>query len=75
MGQFNLMDWLPLFPWEGPPVPRFTGLSWVKLGMANSAPALPMTAGNYTNKEEWDVEWNEDGMPVKITVHRDAHRS
>ena len=31
-------------------------------------------AGTYSNKEEWDVSYNEDGLPTKITIHRDATR-
>ena len=31
-------------------------------------------AGQYSNKEEWDVTYNEDGLPTKITIHRDATR-
>ncbi len=24
----TLADWLPMFPWEGPPLPRFLGIYW-----------------------------------------------
>jgi len=33
------------------------------------------TAGAYQNAESWDVQYNEDGLPTKITIHRDARRS
>lgn len=26
----------------------------------------------YTNKETWDIEWNEDGLPKRVTIHREA---
>ncbi len=26
-----LADWLPMFPWEGPPLPRFLGIYWPRL--------------------------------------------
>ena len=29
----------------------------------------------YRNTEVWDLEWNEDGLPKRITVHRDAVQS
>lgn len=33
------------------------------------------SAGNYKNEEAWSVEYNSDGLPTHITVHRDAKRS
>lgn len=29
-------------------------------------------ATQYTNTEEWDVQYNQDGLPTKIVVHRKA---
>jgi len=26
----------------------------------------------YFNTETWDISWNEDGLPAKVTIHRDA---
>ena len=26
----------------------------------------------YFNTETWDITWNEDGLPAKVTIHRDA---
>lgn len=28
----------------------------------------------YTNKEVVEIEWNSDGLPTKITTHRDARQ-
>lgn len=29
-------------------------------------------ARRYQNSETWDITWNEDGLPSKVTIHRDA---
>lgn len=29
-------------------------------------------ATQYSNKEEWDIAYNSDGLPVKVTIHRKA---
>ncbi|GAI97439.1 unnamed protein product [marine sediment metagenome] len=26
----------------------------------------------YTNEEVWEVEWNEEGLPSKVVIHRRA---
>ena len=31
-------------------------------------------AAQYNNVESWDVSYNEDGLPTKITIHREAIR-
>ena len=31
-------------------------------------------ASTYNNVESWDVAYNEDGLPTKITIHREAVR-
>ncbi len=31
-------------------------------------------SSQYSNAETWDVLWNEDGLPVKVTIHRDARQ-
>lgn len=31
-------------------------------------------AGTYKNEEAWDVQYNSDGLPTKIVVHRNATR-
>ena len=28
--------------------------------------------GSYQNTETWDLEWSKDGLPTKVTIHRDA---
>ena len=35
----------------------------------------PVGIGSYKNEESWDVSYNEDGMPTKIVVHRNAVRT
>ena len=32
------------------------------------------TAGTYKNEESWDVQYNADGLPTKVTIHRNAIR-
>ena len=27
---------------------------------------------SYKNTETWDIEWNDDGLPKRVTIHRDA---
>mgnify|MGYP001562562020 FL=1 len=39
-----------------------------------AAQAFVMGAGLYANSEEWEIEWNKDGLPKKVTIHRMAHR-
>ena len=39
-----------------------------------AAQPLVMGAALYTNSEEWEIEWNKDGLPKKVTIHRLAHR-
>jgi hypothetical protein len=29
-------------------------------------------AHQYKNEETWNIEWNEDGLPSKVTIHRNA---
>jgi hypothetical protein len=38
-----------------------------------AAPSQP--ASTYTNEETWDIEWSRDGVPTRITVHRNAKRT
>jgi hypothetical protein len=39
-------------------------------------PLRLMPAGSlsrqYTNEEVWDIDWSEDGLPKKVTIHRNA---
>ena len=32
-------------------------------------------ARRYVNEETWEIDWNEDGLPKKVTIHRDARES
>ena len=34
----------------------------------------PASQGSYSNKEEWSVEYNSDGLPTKIVISRNAVR-
>jgi len=39
--------------------------------------ALPFKPTNrvarqYTNEETWDIDWSEDGLPKRVTIHRNA---
>lgn len=39
---FNIADFLPMFPWEGPPLPRFLGIVWPWLQSGGGfPPSLP----------------------------------
>ena len=29
-------------------------------------------AKQYVNKEEWSIDWNEDGLPTKLVISRHA---
>lgn len=37
----SIFDWLPCLPWEGPPLPRFLGVSWPWTQQQASLPKLP----------------------------------
>jgi len=43
------------------------------LFLLNRKSQLPV-AGTYRNSEEWEVSYNSEGLPTKISVHRDAKR-
>jgi len=42
----------------------------------NGQPLRLMPAGSgarqYVNKEEWSIDWNEDGLPTKLVISRHA---
>ena len=27
---------------------------------------------SYTNEETWAIDWGEDGLPLSVTIHRNA---
>jgi hypothetical protein len=29
----------------------------------------------YRNNETWEIEWTPDGLPGKVTIHRDARQT
>ena len=31
--------------------------------------------GNYSNKEEWSISYDNDGLPTRIVISRDARKS
>jgi hypothetical protein len=37
-----------------------------------AAPAASSEEHRYRNSETWDITWNKDGLPEKVTIHRDA---
>ncbi len=51
----TLMDWLPLLPWEGPPLPRFLGIFWPRVGGEQSLP-LPTSTTRYITAVEEKTE-------------------
>ena len=46
------------------------------VGPGGIRPLRLMPAGSvakqYTNKEEWAIDWNEDGLPTKLVISRHA---
>lgn len=38
----NIWDWLPAFPWEGPPFPRFLGFYWPWTQSSSSTSTSPL---------------------------------
>lgn len=35
-------------------------------------PTSHKSAHHYKNEEVWDIDWNEDGLPKRVTIHRNA---
>lgn len=76
----NIWDWLPAFPWEGPPFPRFLNLTWPWAQSPSSMSPLaappqitPQSMPAYENREEIEFPDGFDPdtlMPRKIVVHR-----
>ena len=46
------------------------------VGPGGIRPLRLMPAGSaakqYTNKEEWAIDWNEDGLPTRLVINRNA---
>ncbi len=76
---FNIADLLPMFPWEGPPLPRCLGIAWPWLQSGGGfLPSLPQPfisniEASYENEEliEW-VDWR--GRERKVRITRKAKR-
>jgi len=54
--------------WEPQPLPPEP----VKFRPIAAPPAAASEGHRYRNSETWDIEWNPDGLPSKVTIHRDA---
>ena len=60
-----------------------TGYSQEYAGAEEVAPVTPLTftptsrkpAHHYKNEEVWDIDWNKDGLPKRVTIHRNAMQS
>ena len=37
--------------------------------------AQSINTQQYTNEETWDIDWSEDGLPKRVTIHRNAVQS
>lgn len=62
----NLIDWLPLFPWEGPPLPRFLGIVWPWLGQQSLNTSLTPPMKYITSAQE-EVETIVPQTPLATT--------
>ena len=88
MGTLSILDLLPMLPWLGPPFPAFMRVYWPWVGQSSESRLLTALAtearsmtpmrltpeSHYSNEETWEIEWSSDGLPSKITVHRDARQ-
>lgn len=36
---------------------------------------MKMRPRSYVNEETWDIDWTEDGLPKRVTIHRNATES
>ncbi len=61
-----------------PPVERMpqTPVEWVRLERpqpveSQLAEAAPTPSSVLKNKAEWDITYNNDGLPTKIVIHRE----
>ncbi len=81
----NLAEWAPIPPWEGPPLPRWTGARWPWLHETTASLSLPAffkgsaepapPSSTYDNAEEIEFPEGFDPvtfMPKRIVVHRKA---
>ncbi len=69
----GIIDWLPMSPLMGPPLPRFLGVMWPWLD-ASALPTSLSGESHYDNEEQW--RWTDyTGRERVITVTRHAKRS
>ena len=45
------------------------------LSRRGSQPLLLPPATTYNNLEVWEISWNDDGLPERVVVHREAKQS
>jgi hypothetical protein len=64
-GLWFLMRKAPLLPASVPSGNGYVGQP-LRLQPTGSA------AKQYVNKEEWAIDWNEDGLPTKLVISRHA---
>ncbi len=43
--------------------------AWSRRG---SQPVMLPPASMYNNEETWEIEYNADGMPERVVIHREA---
>jgi len=65
LGFWFLMRKAPLLPASVPSGNGYVGQP-LRLMPAGSS------AKQYVNKEEWAIDWNEDGLPTKLVISRHA---
>ncbi len=67
----DLWDLLPQFFWVGPPLPRYLDITWANFGASDSLPQVFQgpASSTYTNSKEWEITYNDEGLPVKIVKH------
>jgi len=50
-----------------------TPIKLLPAGTLNSIDKQPTRhEKHYENEEVWDIDWNEDGLPRRVTIHRNA---
>lgn len=40
-----------------------------------SQPVMLPPATTYSNLEVYDISWNDDGLPVRVAIHREAKQT
>ena len=64
---------------ELPELPGLTTRYITGIDEGSTAPQTGMVPyqplASYQNQEEWEIEWSEEGLPTRVTVHRNARRA